>query len=201
MSKKVLGIVGSYRKGGIIDSLVSETLSSAEKHGARTAKIYLIDKHIEFCMNCRRCTQEPGAERGKCIHEDDMESILRECEDSDALVLGAPVNFFNINAVTRRFMERLVCFAYWPWGTRGGPKMRMKSKTRKAVLITSAAMPAFLGRIFTGAPRALRIIADTMGAKPVVSLFVGLIAENEHVSPPEKAVRKARDAGRRLVAG
>jgi len=31
MGKKVLGIVGSYRKGGIIDSLVTETLSPARE--------------------------------------------------------------------------------------------------------------------------------------------------------------------------
>jgi FMN-dependent NADH-azoreductase len=198
--KKILGIVGSYRKGGVIDTLVSEALSSAEDHGAQTSKIYLRDLHIEFCGNCRNCTQEAGTEPGKCMHKDDMESILSQYIDSDALVLGAPVNFFNVNAVTRRFMERLVCFVYWPWGTRG-PQMRTKKKTKKAVLITSMAMPAFLGRIFTGALRALRTAAATMGAKPVTSIVVGMVAQNEQVIVPADAVRKARKAGRNLVAG
>ena len=201
MSTKVLGIVGSYRKGGIIDSLVTEALSSAEKEGAETTKVYLVDQHIEFCRNCRQCAREPGSARGQCVHDDDMGKILTQHEQSDALVLGAPVNFFNVNAMTRRFMERLVCYAYWPWGTRGGPKMRVKSRGKKAVLITSSAMPATMGRLFTGAPRALRIMTKTMGAKPVASLFVGLIAADEHASPPAKALRKARNAGRRLVGG
>lgn len=198
--KKILGIVGSYRKGGVIDTLVTEALSSAEEQGAQTSKIYLRDQHIEFCRNCRNCTQEAGTEPGKCVHQDDMESILSQYIDSDAMVLGAPVNFFNVNAVTRRFMERLVCFAYWPWGTRG-PQMRTKTKTKKAVLITSMAMPAFLGRIFTGAVRALRTAAETMGAKPVTSIVVGMIAQNEQVIVPVEAVRKARKAGRNLVVG
>src|SRR6266545_2009203 len=114
MSKKILGIVGSYREGGVIDTLVTAVLTAAEEQGAQTAKIYLKDRHIESCTNCRKCTQDAGTEPGKCIHRDDMESILNQCKDSDAIVLGAPVNFYNVNAVTRRFMERLACFCYWP---------------------------------------------------------------------------------------
>ncbi len=197
MSKKVLGIVGSYRKGGIVDTLVDETLAAAAENGAETSKIYLLDVPIEFCTNCRDCTQEPGTKRGPCVHDDQMEAVLDQIDACDAVVLGAPVNFFNINALTRRFMERLVCYTYWPWGTMG-PKMRVKTKTKKAVLITSSAMPGFLGRIFTGAMRALKIIAQTMGAKPVATLFVGLIADKPKREPPPKAIRKARAAGRKL---
>lgn len=46
MAKKILGIVGSYRKNGIIDRMVTETLSSAAAMGAVTHKIYLTDMHI-----------------------------------------------------------------------------------------------------------------------------------------------------------
>jgi len=70
MGKKVLGVVGSYRKGGIVDSLVDEVLSTAEKLGARTTKTYLIDRHIEFCTNCRGCMQSEGA---KGCREDDVD--------------------------------------------------------------------------------------------------------------------------------
>jgi multimeric flavodoxin WrbA len=198
MSKKILGIVGSYRKEGIIDTLVTEALAAAEEQGAQISKVYLIDKHIEFCTNCRECTQEKGTAPGKCIHKDDMESLLAQYMDSDAIVFGAPVNYFNVNAVTRRFMERLACFSYWPWGANG-PQMRTKLKTRQAVLITSSAMPALLGRIFTGALRALKVTAKTMGAKPVKSIFVGMIAANEYPAVPADAIRKARAAGSKLV--
>ena len=200
MGKKVVAIVGTYRKGGTVDSLVSEVLAGAEALGAQTTKIYLIDKHIEFCANCRHCTQTPGPERGKCVQNDDMDEILTEIENANALVLGSPVNFFNVNAVFRRFMERLVCYAYWPWGKQGGPHARPPRKHQPAVLVTSSAMPAFLGRIFTGAPRALRLTAKTLGATPVVTLFVGLAAVNEKQPLPEKMIRKARKAGNRIAS-
>jgi len=58
-----------------------------------------------------------------------------------------------------------------------------------------------MGRIVTGAPRALRLIAETMGAKPVKTIFAGLAAQEEHAAPSEKAIRQARSAGRQLAAG
>ena len=200
MGKKIMGIVGSYRKGGIIDSLVSEVLAAAQEQGAQTEKIYLIDKRIEFCTNCRACTQDPGPDPPPCVLHDDMAEILAQWRQADGLVLGAPVNFFNVNALTRRFMERLVCFAYWPWGSHKGPVMRVKARDKQAVLVTASAMPAVLGRLFTGAPRALKLIAQTMGARPVAQIFIGLIAQQQKETLPEAARQKARQAGRKLVA-
>lgn len=198
MGKKILGIVGSYRRNGTIDTLVTEALSSARAAGAETEKIYLLDKHIEFCTNCRTCTQKPGQERGECIHRDDMAGILDKYDGSDGVVIGAPVNCFNLNALTRRFMERLVCLAYWPWG-QPGYKLRKKPGGKKAVLITSSAMPALMGRFFTGAPRALRVIAETLGAKPAATLFAGLSAQMQEAAVSAKMIRRAQEAGRKLA--
>lgn len=48
-------------------------------------------------------------------------------------------------ALTKRFIERLSVYGYWPWG-RPIPRMRRPEKSRNAVLVTSSACPAFLGR-------------------------------------------------------
>lgn len=201
MPPKILGIVGSYRKGGAVDTLVTEALRSAQEAGAQTEKLYLVDEPIEFCTNCRRCTQAPGPEPGRCLHDDAMREILHRCGEADGLVLGAPVNFFNLNALTRRFLERLVCFAYWPWNSHGGPKMRSTARPRRAVLVTAAGMPAVLVPVATGAPRALRTMAGILGAKPVATVVAGLAGDQERPVLSEKTLRKARSAGRRLVAG
>jgi multimeric flavodoxin WrbA len=93
MTKKVVGIVGSYRKGGTIDAAVSAILEGAEQYGAKTSKIYLVDKHIEFCNNCRTCTQEkdPAGNRGKCVHDDDMDEILKEVDTPTAWCSAVPL--------------------------------------------------------------------------------------------------------------
>jgi multimeric flavodoxin WrbA len=45
-----------------------------------------------------------------------MGAILDEIAASDAVVLASPMNFWTVTALMKRFIERLVCFAYWPWG-------------------------------------------------------------------------------------
>ena len=139
--KKVTAIVGTYRKGGIIDTAVNEILDSAKEDGFETKKIYLIDRQIEFCKNCRACTQLEGQGPGKCCIDDDMAGILAEIEGSDAIVLGSPVNFGTVTAVMKKFIERLVCFAYWPWGMNA-PRVRDKEIRKRAVVVVSSAAPS-----------------------------------------------------------
>jgi multimeric flavodoxin WrbA len=114
MVKKIVAIVGSYRRDGTIEHAVDAILQAAAEKGAETEKIRLIESHIEFCRNCRKCTQLEGLQRGACVQPDDIEDILKKIEAADGLVLASPVNFFGVTAVTQRFMERLVCYAFWP---------------------------------------------------------------------------------------
>jgi multimeric flavodoxin WrbA len=199
MQKRIIGVVGSYRKGGSVDVLVDEALRGAQEAGAAVEKIYLIDRDIKYCTNCRKCTQDPGEAPGKCIHDDEMRAILDKCLDADGLVLGSPVNFFNVTAVTRCFMERLVCLAYWPWHSHSGPVMRNKKITKKAVLITAAGMPTFLIPLFTDALKALRQFAKALGAKPVAKIYVGLAGDSPTPALSAKILHRARSAGKNLV--
>jgi multimeric flavodoxin WrbA len=195
----VLAILGSYRRGGITDQAVDAVLEGAKQGGAAIAKIYLIEQKIEFCRNCRTCTQAPGETRGQCVHKDDLDTVLRQVEDASALVLGSPVNYYNVTAIFRRFMERLIGYTYWPWGENLGPVMRVKTRTKKAVLVASSAMPGFLIPFATGAARALKLAAKMMGAKPVGRLWIGLRGVAPQEVLPPRARRKAVRLGRRLI--
>jgi putative NADPH-quinone reductase len=201
VAKKIVAIVGTYRKGKVTDSAVDEALRGAESRGVETEKIYLIDKHIEFCTNCRMCTQQSDVgRRGACIHDDDMESILQAVDEADGLVLASPTNFYNVTAVTRRFMERLIVYAHWPWQAKMGPVMRIKPPDKKAITITATACPAFLGRILIRGPRqALKIAAGTMGAEVLTTLYYGAVAQTPDATLNEADLRKAHEAGARLA--
>lgn len=126
MAKKVVAIVGSYRKDGTTEAAVDAILEGSREGGVQTTKIRLIEKRVEFCTNCRSCTQIPGRERGWCIQKDDLESIVGEIDRSDGVVLASPVNFYDVTAVFRRFMERLIGYSYWPWGL-WIPMLRVRS--------------------------------------------------------------------------
>lgn len=198
MATKVVAIVGTYRKGGVTDSAVDAVLAGARGSGADVTKVYLLDQNIEFCRNCRACTQQQGPVRGKCVIEDDMESILAQIEAADVLVLGAPVNFFNVTAVFRKFLERLAGYVYWPWSARS-PAERNPAKRKKAVLITSAAMPAFFIPWATGAPRALKTTANTLGAKTVGKIIIGFAAQTPDAAISERILLRARRLGQHLA--
>jgi hypothetical protein len=96
-------------------------------------------------------------------------------------------------------MERLICFAYWPWNSRKGPVLRAKTRGKKAVLVTASAMPAVIGRVFTGSLRALKITAQTLGAQPVARVFVGLVGQQQKETLSDRDREKARRAGRKLM--
>ncbi len=196
--KTVIGIVGSYRKEGVVDSVVDEVLAGANEAGASTEKVYLLDFDIEFCRNCRSCMQMPGPRRGECIIEDDIHFVLDEIERADCLVLGAPVNVGDLNALTRRFIERCVCYGYWPWNS-AAPKERVKEKTKKSVLVSSSAAPAWMARIFSGAPGTLKKLSGLLGARPVGMVWVGMVNKKE-VRISEKTMKRARRMGKKLVS-
>jgi len=198
MSARVVAIVGSYRSGGIADRTVEAVLEGARAMGARTRTFHLTEQHIEFCRNCRQCTQQPGVERGPCRQEDDLEPMLKEIEAADAVVLASPVNYYNVTALFRRFLERLLGYVYWPWG-QNGPALRNKLRKRKAVLVASAGMPGFLIPLATGAARALRLAAKMIGAKPVGKMWIGLAAGEPHHELSPRTRERARQLGRRLA--
>ncbi len=198
MSSKVVAIVGTYRKGEVIDTAVEAILAGAREKGATTHTIYLTEQHIEFCRNCRKCMQSPGPERGKCPQVDDLEPILQEVEAADAIVLGSPVNCGNVTAIFRRFMERLIGFGYWPWG-QNAPSSRKKTPTRKAALVASSAMPSLMMLAFTGAATALRTTAKLLGAKSIDTLWIGLAAREPHHPLSARTLERARRIGWKLA--
>ena len=54
---KVLAIIGSYRKGRTIDTLVGKAIDGAKARDADVTvdEIRLIDRRIEYCRNCMAC--------------------------------------------------------------------------------------------------------------------------------------------------
>lgn len=196
--RKIVAITGTYRKGGTIDQAVEEILLAARDSGAETKKIYLLDKKINFCTNCRLCTQQPGPDFANCIHQDDQREIVKELENADIVILASPMNFGQVTALMKRFIERLLPYAFWPWGTMI-PKLRRKTKTRKAVLVTSSTMPSWLGRLLTGIFRSMRETADTIGAKVVAKLYIGLVGLSPNQHLPPHVIRRAQAIGRQIA--
>jgi multimeric flavodoxin WrbA len=195
---KITAIVGTYHKTGIIDSAVNAILAAAAEQGAEVNKVYLLDRRIEFCTNCQTCTLEPGPARGKCSIQDDVPGILAAIEASDAFVLASPMNFWTVTALMKAFIERLVCYAYWPWD-RMAPKERIERKSKRAIVVASCAAPAIMGRYLTSMNKLLKGAASLLGAGKVDSFFIGLARHTPTAAMSKRARAKAAKLGRKLA--
>ena len=190
-AKRVLSINGSYRDDGITDQAIEAATDALRQSGVEVETVTLRDYPIEFCLNCRACTQEPGDAPGRCVHHDGMRDVIEKIELADAYILAAPTNFDYVTALFKRFMERLVVYAYWPWGAPAPKFRKMKSPKKKALLISSSAAPGFMGRWLFGSTKQLKMTAKVIGADPVGTLFTGLIAGEPDTRLPRRMRRKA----------
>jgi multimeric flavodoxin WrbA len=192
---RALGIVGSYRTGGVTDTTVTRVLEGAASVGAETEKIMLTSQRLEYCTNCRTCAQQPGDVPASCRHGDDMAGLIRKGLEAEVLVLGSPVNFGSVTAITRTFIERLAPLYQWPWGT-AMPRRRKLPGRRKAVLVTSAAAPELGGRQGNAhAMKSLKIMADAFDARVVGQLYLGRMALQPQGSLTDSDRKAAYQAG------
>ena len=99
--QRVLGIVGSPRRGGNTEVLVDEVLAGAEEAGALTDKVMLSRLDIGPCRGCDAC-----GKTGKCVQQDDMPALLEQMERSQVWVLGTPVYYWGPTAQFKAFVDR-----------------------------------------------------------------------------------------------
>jgi multimeric flavodoxin WrbA len=175
---KIVVINGSYRQSGITDQAVRTMANVLQSAGAEVDIILLREHPIRFCLNCRECTQQPGEQPERCIQHDGMEALIARIEQADAYVIASPTNFGSATAIFKRFMERLLVYAYWPWDSNVPRLRKADVKKKKAVLISSCAAPGILGRLLYGTHKQLKMTAKTIGAETAGSLFIGMISKD-----------------------
>lgn len=107
MSKKVLVLSGSPRKGGNSDLLCDEFVKGAKESGNEVEKIFIRNKKIGYCNACYYCKNSGG----KCAIKDDMSEILDKIQSSDVIVMASPVYFYSIDAQMKALIDR--CVARW----------------------------------------------------------------------------------------
>lgn len=107
MSKHVLILSGSPRKGGNSDLLCDEFLRGASEAGNQVEKIFLRSKKVAPCSACYYCTQSGG----QCAIADDMGEILDKMQAADVIVMASPVYFYSIDAQMKAVIDR--CVARW----------------------------------------------------------------------------------------
>ncbi|MBN2128604.1 MAG: NAD(P)H-dependent oxidoreductase [Sedimentisphaerales bacterium] len=102
---KVLAVVGSPRKAGNTDILVSAIVAGARDAGAEAEVLRLGDLAVRECDGCHACWHGRP-----CSKDDDMRLIYPKIAASDVLVFGTPVYWYGPTALMKAFIDRFVYF-------------------------------------------------------------------------------------------
>ena len=103
MSKNIVILSGSSRKGGNTDMLAAAFKEGAESVGKNVALFRVADMNIGGCTGCEHCFDEVGV----CVQNDDMLEILDALRKADALVLASPVYYMTITAQLKLAVDRI----------------------------------------------------------------------------------------------
>jgi len=199
----VLIINGAPRSSGFTLELVDLVSKGIQLEGAKPTVIHLNNLRINPCAGCFECWYQVG----KCVHSDDMQSLIEQYYQSDIVLLATPLYFYSFSSGLKRFLERLLPLTK-PNPTEGVLPNTItnelvdpnRTPSRMALLATAAHRNP---RIFDGLCTSYDLIANALGARSVGKLlrteshFLDFLDSKPKVI---KAIKNAfTDAGRQLA--
>ena len=101
MSKKVLVISTSPRKGGNSETLADEFIRGAREAGNDVEKVTLYDKDIRFCKGCLVCQNTQ-----RCVIHDDADAIVQKILTADAIVFATPIYYYGMCGQMKTLLDR-----------------------------------------------------------------------------------------------
>lgn len=99
---RVVAFIGSARKNGNVDTIVSEILKGVEEKQGDIKKFYLNDMNIRGCQGCLYCRKVHN-----CAIKDDMQEVYEEIKKADYVIIGSPVYICQVSAQTKLLLDRL----------------------------------------------------------------------------------------------
>lgn len=101
--QRVLGIIATNRRFGNSELMVKHILSRLPET-VEKRMVNLAELKLEYCRACYKCL-EPGQ---VCPIPDDLNFVLDEIRQADAIVLAVPVYFLGPHASLKVFADRLL---------------------------------------------------------------------------------------------
>lgn len=111
MSKKVLVLTGSARKGGNSDLMSDALIRGIKENGNEAVKFETAFKDIKWCSACDRCWENGQA----CIDDDDFHELEPLLESCDTAVFVAPVYWMGFPAALKAAIDK-----FYAYGGSGG---------------------------------------------------------------------------------
>lgn len=150
MSKHVLIISTSPRKGGNSDVLVDEFARGAQEAGNHVEKVALYDQTVGFCKGCLACQST-----GHCVIHDDANAIVEKMLTADVIVFATPIYYYEMCGQMKTMLDRPIpcfplitgsgTFTFWPLRRK-----RMNTRWMARLLDFRAGSPALKSPAWPG---------------------------------------------------
>ncbi len=187
----VLGIYGSPRKGGNTDSLLDRALEGARSEGATIKSIYVRDLKMSGCIECGGCDKT-----GKCIIDDDMQSVYPLLEEADIIIMASPVFFYGVSSQLKALIDR----AQAMWSKRmltKPPEKRRQYDSGDGYIISVGATKG--KNLFLGVELSAKYFFDALDMKYIKGLFFKGLEKKTDAKESADVMEQAYDFGRTAV--
>ena len=106
---KILVLNGSPRPNGNTAGMIKTLKQAAEDKGHKVLVFNVCGMNIKGCLACEYCH---GKGHGQCVQKDDMQTIYKELNDTEMLVLAAPIYYHGISGQLKCVIDRFYSALY-----------------------------------------------------------------------------------------
>ena len=179
MSRNILVLTGSPRRGGNSDLLADAFIKGARNAGHAVTKYEAGLKQINGCRACNRCYSKGEA----CVFGDGFNTLAPLMEQSDLLVLATPMYWFTFPAQLKAALDKMYALLI------GGRQSRLKASMLLACAETSEMAD------FAGLVKSYELIASYQKWTDLARLLIPSVAEKGDILRTD-ALKKAEELGR-----
>lgn len=189
---KVLILNGSPRRNGKVSQILHTMEKRLQDNGNETEFVDVHTLNFKCCIGCMKCR-----ESGKCIlPQDDAHHIGEALQNCDAVIVGSPVYWGNINGKLKCLFDRQVAIMMGE-NKMGIPIPLLKGK--KAIVANTCTTPFpfnILAGQSTKAYTAVKEILSYSGVKIKGKLMIGGTKSMGEI--PEKYLKRAEKLAKKL---
>ncbi|SMD12245.1 flavodoxin family protein [Sporomusa malonica] len=149
MSKNILVLTGSPRKGGNTDKLADAFIAGAKQAGHTTVKFTTAEKHIKGCIDCQTCFSRGSA----CSVPDDFANLAPLLEQADMVVFVTPMYWFSFPVQIKAAIDKLYSYLI----------AKRTLKIKKCALLVSGGVQD--ETMFEGIVKSYKLIAEFLSWK------------------------------------
>ncbi len=181
---KIIGVVGSPRKNGNVDTLVETVLEGAKEVGYQTVKYNLNEMDYSGCQACDYCRTQ-----NRCRLDDDVLKLLNDIVEADAVVFGSPIYFSQFTGQFRLMEDRM-------WSLMDSDFRSRLKPGKKAVVVISQGDPDLAA--YDNISKEFARVLELLGFKVIEIIRMANGMSPDAVKGRKDLLEKAKAAGRSL---